>query len=213
MAPAHVLKRIDGEINLGHLKYSKYASRLTFNKFKTDAALSYQYDGELKDHVFGIDLKGDIKAGYHLETTFTYNSEAFDSDSIEKYWESVFGLDYSFSGRWVVLGEYIYNGPGQASETELETSSFSLLDKFQYRHYLYSQVSYQHDIFILANAFVLWNIVDRSLVFSPGINYSLFQNTDLDLYGQIFLGDDGDEYGPERLGVNQIYYVKLTVKF
>ena len=85
--------------------------------------------------------------------------------------------------------------------------------EFQYRHYLYTNISYQHDIFLTANAAFLRNMVDGSSVLSPGLQYSLFQNTDLNLYSQFFFGDESDEYGPERLGGNQVYYVKLTVKF
>ena len=213
VAPADVFKRIDDEVNLEHLKYSKFASRFTFNKFKTDAAVSYQYDGGLHNHIFGVDLKGDLKLGYHLETIFIYNRDEFKSEDMEKYWQSVLGLDYSFSGKWILLGEYFYNGSGSAEETSLPASDFSLLDEFRYRHYLYSQVSYQYDILLGANIFLLWNVVDRSFILSPGVKYSLFQNTDLGLYGQVFAGDETDEFGPARLGGDQVYYLKLTVKF
>jgi hypothetical protein len=212
-APADVFKRIDGEINLEKLEYSKLASRFMFNVFETDMALSYQYDGGSKNHICGLDVKGDLKVGYHLETVFIYHRDEFESGSIEDYWQVVLGADYSFSGKWFLSAEYIYNGPGIDEETELSKSSFSLLDKFQYEHYLYSQISYQHDIFLGASIFTLWNMVDKSFVASPGLKYSLFQNTDLDLRSQIFMGDDTDEYGSGRLGLDQIYYVRLTVKF
>jgi hypothetical protein len=221
IAPADIFKRIDDEINLEHLKYSKFASRFMFNRFKTDMAFSYQYDGELKDHIYGLDIKGDLKLGYHLETVFVNNRDASNagnhaleqSEETKNYWQSVLGLDYSFQGKWFLLGEYLYNGSGRKKGTALPVSSFSLLEEFKYRHYLYSQVLYQHDIFLGANLSLLWNMVDRSLILSPGISYSLFQNTDLNLYSQIFFGDETDEYGPARLGGNQIYYLKLTVKF
>jgi hypothetical protein len=130
-----------------------------------------------------------------------------------EYWQSVLGLDYSFWGKWILLGEYFYNGSGRAKRTDLTASDFSLLDEFKYRHYLYSQISYQHDIFLGASVFLLWNMADGSFILSPGMSYSLFQNTDLNLYSQIFFGDETDEYGPARLGGNQIYYLKLTIKF
>ena len=220
MAPADVFKRIDGEINLGRLKYSKFASRLTLNKFKTDMALSYQYDGGSRNHICGLDVKGDVGAripvplpGYHLETVFVIRRGAFNSESAENYWQSVLGLDYSFWGKWILLGEYFYNGSGRAKKAELPATDLSLLDEFKYRHYLYSQISYQHDIFLGASVFVLWNMVDGSFIISPGMKYSLFQNTDLNLYSQFFFGDETDEYGPARLGGDQIHYLKLTVKF
>ncbi len=213
MAPADVFRRIDGEINLGRLKYSKFASRLMLNKFGTDMAFSYQYDGESRNHICGLDFKGDLELGYHLETVFVYNRDEFRSEDMDDYWQSAFGLDYSFQGKWFVLGEYFYNGSGRAEEIGLPASSFSLLDEFEYRHYLYSQITYQRDIFLTANFFVLWNMVDGSIIASPGIKYSFFQNTDLDLYSQFFFGDEDDEYGPKRLGGEQVYYLKLTVKF
>ena len=213
VAPADVFQRIDGVVNLERLKYGKFASRLMLNKFRTDVAFSYQYDGTRWDHICGLDLKGDVELGYHLETVFIYNRDTFDIGKMEEYWRSVLGLDYSFSGKWILLAEYFYNGSGRKEAADLSASGFLLLEEFQYRHYLYSQVSYLHDVFLRGNILLLWNMVDGSSIISPGVRYSLFQNTDLDLYGQMFFGDGADEYGPERLGVNQAYYLKLTVKF
>ncbi len=213
MAPADVFKRIDGEINLERLKYSKFASRLMLNKFETDMAFSYQYDGESMNHICGLDFKGDLELGYHLETVFVYNRDEFRFEDMDDYWQSALGLDYSFRSKWFLLGEYFYNGSGRAEKIELSASNFSLLDEFEYRHYLYSQITYQRDIFLTATFFLLWNMVDGSIIASPGVKYSFFQNTDLDLYGQFFFGDENDEYGPERLGGEQVYYLKLTVKF
>jgi hypothetical protein len=158
-------------------------------------------------------MKGDLGLGYHVETVFIYNREAFDMDNMGEYWQSILGLDYSFSGKWILLGEYFYNGSGRRKETDLQTTDFSLLDQFLYRHYLYFQISYLYDILLQANAFLLWNMVDGSLIVSPSIRYNLFQNTDLDLHSQIFVGEETYEYGPKRLGANQIFYLKLTVKF
>lgn len=213
IAPADIFKRIDGKVNLERLKYGKFASRFTFNKFRADMAFSYQYDGSEEDHILGLDIKGDLGLGYHLETVFIYNRDTFDSDDMERYWQSILGLDYSFSGKWILLGEYLYNGPGRDRKTDLSASEFTLVEEFQYRHYMYSQISYLHDIFLRANIFLLWDMVDGSFIISPGMRYSLFQNTDLDLYTQVFFGDETDEYGPERLGGDQVYYLKLTVKF
>ena len=213
IAPADIFKRIDGQVNLERLKYGKFASRFTFNKFKADMALSYQYDGSEEDSIFGLDVKGDLGLGYHLETVFIYNRGEFDFDDVEKYWQSIVGLDYSFGGKWILLGEYLYNGPGKSKGTDPPTSDFEIVDDFLYRHYLSPQVSYIHDILLSANIFLLWNMVDGSSILSPNIQYSLFQNTDLHLYSLIFFGDEDDEYGPERMGGDQIYYLKLTVKF
>jgi len=222
IAPADIFQRIDDEINLERLKYSKFASRFTFNRFKTDMAFTYQYDGEKRNHICGADIKGDLKLGYHLETVFIYNRDAFNVKDIADIWQSVLGLDYSFQGKWFLLGEYFYNGSGTTIETALSASrgeakgtcfAPTLLDEFRYRHYLYLQVMYQHDILLGANVSFLWNMIDRSFILSPGINYSFFQNTELGLYSHVFFGDETDEYGPARLGGKQVYYLRLTVKF
>lgn len=213
VTPPDTFRIVDDKISLTQLKYGKFASRLTFNKFKSDVALSYQYDGDAQNHIFGVDLKGDLKLGYHLETIFVYNIDTFDSDEIEEYWQSVLGVDYSFSGKWILLGEYLYNGPGSNTEMDLQKSDFLFVDHFQYRHYLYSQIQYSHDMFISANIFLLWNMVDKSLITSPGLQYSLFQNSELSLRSQMFFGDESDEFGPERLNSDRIYYLRLTVKF
>lgn len=205
--------RTNDQVNPGQLKYSKIGTRFSTNFLKTDMASSYQYDGRKKDHIFGLDTKGDLKLGYHLEATFTYNKDSFKSEDMAKYFQAVFGLDYSFQGKWILLGEYLYNGRGAKDEVILSPIDFSLIEDFKYRHYIYFQLAYQPDIFLGANVFALWNAVDKSLIISPGINYSFFQNTDLQLYSQIFLGDETDEYGAKRLGINQVYYLKLIVKF
>lgn len=213
VAPADNFKIINGEVNLEHLKYSKFASRLSTNFHKSDVALSYQYDGDAKNHILGLAVKGDIKLGYHIETTFTYNKDSFKTEDFENLLQSVLGLDYSFNGKWIVLGEYFYNGRGLKNETKLSDSSFNLLEDFKYRHYLYSQVIYQYDIFLKVNLFAIMNLVDKSLIISPELDYDFFQNTDLQVYSQIFFGDESGEFSPSHLGVNRAFFVKLTVKF
>ena len=210
LAPADTFERVNGEVNLEHLRYGKFASRFITNRFRTDMALSYQYNGGSRSHILGLDMKGDLKTGYHVETVFIHNR---DHENNEDCWQSVLGLDYSFLGKWIVFGEYFYNGCGMRKETMLPVRGFSLLEEFKYRHYLYSQVSYQHDVFLRGYLFLIWNMIDKSLIISPGINYSFFQNTNLHVYSQIFIGDDTDEFGPARLGADQVYYLKLIVKF
>jgi hypothetical protein len=213
IAPADTFKEINGEVNLERLKYSRFATRYSTNYYKSDMAFSYQYNGETNDHIFGIDMKGDIKLGYHLETTFTYNNDSFNSENFMDYLQSVLGLDYSFLEKWIIIGEYFYNGRGMKKESILPISDFSLLDDFKYRHYLYSQITYRPDIFLNGSIIFIMNLVDKSLIISPTIGYNLFQNTDLQLYSQVFYGDETDEFSSERLGLNQAYYLKLTVKF
>ena len=211
--PSDIYQKIDDEISIEHLKYCKYASRFLTNKFKSDISASYQYDGVPKNHIFGIDMKGDIKLGYHVEAIFIHNNDKFKDKGILERCQGVFGLDYSFWRKWILLGEYFYNGLGLEKKTDLSDSGFMLLEDFTYRHYLYSQIVYQHDMFLNARLFALWNMLDKSLILSPSIGYDLFQNADLQIYSQIFFGDKTSEFGSDRLGVNQIYYVRMTVKF
>lgn len=212
LAPADTFKYIDNDVNLERLRYSRIAMRFMTNFLKSDLANSYFYDGETENLMIGIDLKGDIKLGYHLEAILNCN-KFLEIQNIQEQIQSVFGLDYSFGGKWIILGEYLYNGKGLKKKIELPVSNFSLLDEFKYRHYLYSQVLYQYDIFFGINLFTIWNIIDKSLIISPGIRYNIFQNADLQVYNQMFFGNEFDEYGPGHLGVSQVYYLRLTVKF
>lgn len=212
LVPADTFRRINNEVNLDRLKYSRFATRFMTNFMKSDIANSYYYDGETKNLMIGIDLKGDIKLGYHIEAILNYD-KSFKIENIQEQIQSVLGLDYSFGGKWIILGEYLYNGDGLENKRELPTSNFSLLDEFKYRHYIYSQLSYQHDIFFGISLFTIMNMVDKSLIISPGIRYNLFQNADMQIYSQMFFGDESDEYGPKRLGASQVYNLKLTARF
>ncbi|MBM3211885.1 hypothetical protein FJZ33_06690 [Candidatus Poribacteria bacterium] len=213
IVPADTYRKIDGEVNLGKLKYSKFAGRYTANFLKSDMGLSYQYNGDDKEHIFGLETKGDVILGYHLEGTLTYKHDFFDSENIDALFESVFGLDYSFAGKWIILGEYFYNGDGFTKKATLPARGFSQLDDFNYKHYLYSQVIYKHSIFLNASILAILNLLDRSLILSPNIGYTLFQNINLQIYSQIFYGNNDDEFSPKRLGINQAYYTKLIIKF
>lgn len=213
LVPADVFNRVNGQVNLEHLKYSKFGAKFATNRLKSDIAFSYQYNGEPRDHIIGLAMKGDIRLGYHIETTLTYNKDSFDVGDIEDYLRYVIGLDYSFLGKWIINGEYFYNGYGLKKVCELPARDFLLLEDFSYRHYSYFQITYKHDIFLNSGIFLILNFMDRSLIISPNIGYKLLQNADLQVYSQIFLGDKTDEYGPKRLGLNQAYYLKLIVKF
>ena len=213
LVPADIFREIKRETNFGHLKYSKYAMKLATNHFRSDIAFSYQYNGDPKDHIIGLSMKGDIRLGYHIETTLNYNKNSFDINNIKDYLKSIMGLDFSFSEKWLIYGEYFYNGYGMKNVSDLQPSDFLLLEDFKYRHYLNFQAIYKYDIFLNSGIFLILNLMDKSLIISPNIGYKLFQNADLQVYSQIFSGDKTDEYGPKRLGLNQAYYLKLIVKF
>lgn len=135
-------------------------------------------------HRAGVSLKFDIKAGFVLDTLYTYNHEAgteLDGLSFS------FGVDYSFfDGNLIVLAEYLYNGETSSTALDPERNIFG----FSNNHYLYTSLTWRFSDLTNMSVAVISGFDDISFTPVVSVNHDLFQGAVLTITMQAPLDRD-----------------------
>lgn len=136
------------------------------------------------DWVIGGGWAGNLKnAGFKGEATYF-----FPIDEGESSFAATFGLDYSFSNSLYTNVGYLYNSNGETKGDITGLFNFNLSAKnlYPYRHAIFTQVSYPFTPLLNGGAaFIYSPVKSHALFINPTVTYSLAQNWDLDLVGQL----------------------------
>jgi hypothetical protein len=134
-------------------------------------------DGSNKGvHRAGFSIKADIKAGFVIDTLYTYNHEA--GTGIDGLSFSA-GADYSyFDGNLIVLAEYLYNG--EASSTSYKNGGY-----FFNRHYLYTSGTWRFADYTNMTAAFIFSFDEFSFTPLVTLNHDLFQGAVLTITAQL----------------------------
>jgi len=107
----------------------------------------------------------------------------------------------------------LYNSHGTTDNAggrnPMFNNDLSAKDITQAKFSLFGQVSYPFTPLMSGNFSGIINPSDHSYYFGPAITYSLFENLELMLTGQLFFGDDGTEFGD----VGQLAFARLRWSF
>ena len=144
----------------------------------------------------GVDAKGDLAVGdlalgWHAEV-----ARHASHDGSNPWVEVVLGADRSWGGGKVVwAGEYFYNSRGaETQDSCISTSRFAGDRAYAARHYVFTQLTYQHDEFSSVLGSVLANLVDRSAVLTAGTTILLGNRWTLSLSATALAGRPGAEF-------------------
>jgi len=165
------------------------------------------------DIVIGGGWSGYIKnAGFTGEGTYFRDKENFADTSGIFVFSA--GGNYTFKNSLFVHGSFLYNSNGTTDKASWGTASFILVDMSPktFTHAKYSvlgQISYPITPLINGDISVIANPNDGSMFLGPNVSFSLSDNITLLLTSQIFLGDDGTEFGD----YGQLYYMRLKWSF
>jgi hypothetical protein len=185
------------------------AVRLDYEHVGLDAGLMF---GNFKgDKVFGADFASNL-AGAAIRGEATYTTIR-DRDNI---WQTVLSVDYNFDVGNGIYGlvEYLYNEntfdqldietplpPFNASRVirALGRSQLSVLDRITTvrKHQLGVQTTYQFSQLLGGAFLVLYDWDGRSAAIAPSLTYSISDNVDLNVAGQLFVGkaESRNDYG------------------
>ena len=120
-------------------------------------------------HRVGLSIKADIEIGIIIDALYTYNHQA--STRLEGLSLSL-GADYSFfSGKLMVLAEYLYNGEASSTVFDLNENPMGLFN----RHNLYTGFTLLIDDFTNMNFAVISSINNTSIIPVATLNRDLFQ--------------------------------------
>ncbi len=206
----------------GDFSSLQLAAKLNSGKKLTLAALYkfhlFHYDFQLlagvmdDDVTAGAGWDGQIGgAGFTGEVSCFRNKERFADTTGQ--WVASAGINYTFSNGLFLNGSFIFNSKGTTGPASMGALFFSgtltpktlTLSKFD----LFAQVSYPVTPIVKADLSSIINPNDGSFFAGPSLDFSLTENLDFLLMGQLFFGKDRTEFGD----YGQMYYVRIKWAF
>lgn len=162
------------------------------------------------DYVAGAGFTGDIRgAGFRGEITH------FEPRNDNSYRATVASLsaDYTFSNSWYIHSSVLYNSKGITGKAGgmnvLFNQDLSAKQLSFARYSLFGQVSKPITPLLSGSFSGIVNPSDHSFYVGPSLSYSLFENLELMLTGQLFFGESGTEFGD----IGQIAFGRLKWSF
>lgn len=126
-------------------------------------------------------------------------------DSEETFTEFVVGVDHTFDNSVYLLAEYLHNGLGVAEEEDLTLGDYfsalggethSLMQDYGFLYIMHPTFDY-----VTLSAITFANFNDNSGVFSPILDWSIFEDTNISLQGSYAWGKDDTEFGLQDWGL------------
>jgi hypothetical protein len=176
-------------------KENAIAGMYRFSKFNYDFQVLGGWDG--RDYIVGGGWTGDIKGGgFRGEISwFTPGNKTLDSE--EAVIGSVSG-DYTLQNGLYIHAAVLFNSTGttgKAAGREFFDPNLSVKMLTLSRWNLFGQISYPFTPILTGNFSAITNPCDGSSYLGPAITWSLGNNLELMLTGQLFTGKEETEYG------------------
>ena len=179
-------------------KQATYAAMFKFNKWEYD----FQFmSGVLNDEdfVLGLGWAGQIEgAGFMGEATYFRNLDNFSDDN--GILVASVTANYSFKNSLMIQAAVLFNSNGTNGKAGVE--NMFLLDREMSaknftlaRYSLFGQLSFPITPLIKADFSGIFNPSDKSGYLGPTIDFSLTENINFNITGQLFLGSTGSEFG------------------
>ncbi len=169
------------------LSKDKMALRVKGYLDYADVALLGLRDEKNHRTIVGYEAAGELgDTGVELRSEGGY----FKPETGKEYKEAIFGAEYGFANSLTLLGEYKYN-----SRTHI--------------NYAAATLSYRLTPLLSTKALALQNLRDASTLSSLEFEYSLSDETTLNVGGYFYGGSENSEYGAQ----GNRYYMRLFTHF
>lgn len=216
------------------LDSSSYGLRSYFNLLNTGVELYAIRDaisrdvptGRLYGDIFGITLKGDLEVGWWFEGAYVLEGERrkaedgrkISSSNPEPRFEMVMGSDYTFTlgdGLYLMV-EYRYNGAGESNAQKYDYSQL-LTDRRPLLGRNYISLMIRYNFSPQLNSVIIYtaNLDDQSGILIPNLQYQIFQDVQMILGSNLFLGE-GEYHLPKGklpFSINHQVYLWLRADF
>ena len=150
-----------------------------------------------KDFVLGGGWSGDIKGGGFRGEVSYFIPRVSDNGSYEAVVATVSG-DYYFNSNIYVHSAFLFNShgtTGKAGGRGFFTPDISAKMLSLGKYNLFGQISYPFTPLFNGSLSTIVNPCDGSFFAGPTLTYSLSNNWELMINGQLFFGDSGTEFG------------------
>jgi hypothetical protein len=182
--------------------------------------------GRLYRDIFGITLKGDLEVGWWFEGAYVSEGEELKAKGEKKKssaipesrFEMVIGSDYTLplgDGLYLML-EYRYNGAGESEAQKYDYSQL-LTDRRPLLGRNYISLMIRYNFSPQLNSVIIYtaNLDDQSGILIPNLQYQVFQDVQMILGSNLFLGE-GEYHLPKGklpFSINHQVYLWLRADF
>ncbi len=155
------------------------------------------------DKVIGGDFSTTLfEGGIRGEMTYTHTST--DNNDFFRF---VLSYDYTFENSLYFLFEYFYNG-GNLPVFDLTSFLQDGIVTVQ-KNFLGLNLGYDITPLVRAEALLIWDVDGKSIFIWPKLIWSVAQNLDATLSGQIYHGNEDSEFG----SFSNLYHAQLQYFF
>ena len=171
------------------------AGMYRFSKFDYDFQLLSGWDGN--DYIIGAGWTGNIKGGGFRGEISWFTPDKTNNSGKEALIGSLSG-DYTLQNGFYMHTAVLYNSTGttgKAGSREFFDMDLSVKMLTLSRWNLFGQLSYPFTPLLSGNFSGIINPCDGSLYLGPSVTWSLGNNLELFITGQLFSGKEGTEYG------------------
>jgi hypothetical protein len=182
-------KMVRAKLGLGHFDISVLGSetRYTATDFYT-----FEQTQERR-HVLGGDFVGELVGmGIWAEGIYNFFEDAEDG------FEFLVGTDYTFDSGLYTMLEYHHNSLAKSDNEDYDLNDwmrfFTGETKTITSDQIYALLQYPLTDMLTIGSSAVLSVSDMSAAIIPMVQYSLFQNIELTLMGNIYLGEEGTAY-------------------
>lgn len=166
------------------------AARIATNLVKNDIAATFMYRDAPRQMSLGGELAGEAVVGYWFEYRYTdENQRDFSMFSV--------GVDYTLPWRLYVMSEFFFDGSGVDDPSQYDVSLVVRgIRTTLAQRYCYASVSTVPTPFDLfrPSCGILVNIDDQGIAIIPQLFVQLFENTDITIGVNCFVGSAESEF-------------------
>ena len=183
-------KLVRAKIGIGHFDFSILGNEM---QYTTTDFYTFELTQQRR-RLIGADFVGEL-LGLGIWGEGIYN---FIEDDDDDFYEFIVGTDYTFESGLYTMFEYHRNSLGKSDYTEYNLNDWMRLFTGEIKtisqDQVYGFIQYPLTDLISIGSSIIVSVSDKSVAFVPIINYSFFENVDLTLMGNFYVGEEGKTF-------------------
>ncbi len=167
---------------------SLYGLRVGSNIIKNDIGLTVMHKPLDKKTIVGGEIAGELAVGYWCELSYTW-------EDTSRFLKTAVGIDYTFPLMIYSMVEFFYDGSGEADPADYDFTKIVSGERTTLgQEYLYCTVGLVQNPFLRPSLSSIINLNDRGAIVIPNLSYSPFDNGELNVGLNFFLGPAQSEF-------------------
>ena len=194
------------KVGIGHFDFSMSVNEMYYTTTSFFYPMSIV---EQRRRLIGVDFVGEL-LGFGVWAEGAYSFLEYDDD----FYEFIVGVDYTFESGLYTMLEYNHDSQAESNYKQYDLNDwmryFSGETKTISRDQVYGFVQYPATDLLTIGGSIIVSASDKSAAIVPTVYYSIFENVDLTLMGNFYVGDEGKTFS-STLGNGGI--LRATVYF